>query len=311
MTITLTILRRYAAYFAVALLASACGSSTPAEGGSDDSAEQTRGSVTIGSADFDESEIVASMYAAVLEQAGYTVDRQFLLGSREIYLPALEQGQIDLVPEYIGSAVEFLAPGEASGDADETAATLDELLAEQGLEVLQPADAANQNGLVVTRETAEAHDLRTTSDLQPIAGELVLGGPPECPERPLCLIGFQDVYDLDFADFQPLDAGGALTVGALASGDIDVALLFTTDESIAINDWVLLEDDKDLQPAENLAPVIRSEVVNDEIRELLNEIAARLTTADLTELNRRVRHEGEDPADVAEDWLADQGLLDA
>ena len=278
----------------VALLVAAC------DGGG--------GSVTVGSADFDENEIVASMYAEALEDAGYDVTRQFLIGSREAYFPALENAEIDLIPEYVGTLVEFLDTG-ATGDVDETTGVLADLLPE-GLTVLEPADAENANGLVVTGETADENGLEVTSDLEAVAGEFVLGGPPECPERPLCLEGFQDVYGLEFAEFQPLDAGGPVTVEALGQGEIDVAVLFTTDQSIVENDWVLLDDDQDLQPAENIAPVVRDDVVDEDLETLLNDISAALTTDDLTELNRRVRSEGEDPADVAVDWLTDQGLLD-
>ena len=266
------------------------------------------GSVTVGSADFDENEIVASMYAEMLEDAGYDVSRQFLIGSREAYFPALENAEIDLIPEYVGTLVEFLDTG-ATGDVDETTGVLTDVLPE-GLTVLEAADAENANGLVVTAETAEENGLEVTSDLEAVAGDFVLGGPPECPERPLCLEGFQDVYGLEFAEFQPLDAGGPVTVEALDQGEIDVAVLFTTDQSIIENDWVLLDDDQELQPAENIAPVVREDVLDEDLEALLNDISAALTTDGLTELNRRVRSEGEDPADVAVDWLTEQGLLD-
>jgi osmoprotectant transport system substrate-binding protein len=316
------VLRLFTAFAAVALLLAACGEDdqpttgdAPDDtGGTEettDAAAAERGEITVGSADFDENEIVASMYAEALEDAGYTVERQFLFGNRELYFAALEGGDLDLVPEYVGTAVEFLTggAGEATDDTQATTERLRELVADSGLEVLEPAEAENKNGFVVTRETADEHDLAAVSELEGVSQDMVLGGPPECPERPLCLQGLQEVYGLEFADFQPLDVGGPVTVQALADGDIDVALLFTTDESIEINDWVLLQDDKDLQPAENLVPVIRTDVVNDEIRELLNGISAELTTEDLTELNRRVRFDGEDPADVAGDWLEEKGLL--
>jgi osmoprotectant transport system substrate-binding protein len=292
-------LRVFGVFFAVALLASAC---TPAE--------QDRPSVTIGSVNFDENVLVAAMYADVLEDAGYHVNRRFLLGTREVVLPAAEGGEIDLFPEYVGSAAEFLEPGTATADTQDTTEQLRGLLADRGLDVLDPAPAENKNGLVVTAETAEQYGLEAVSDLQPVAGELVLGGPPECPERPLCLIGFEEVYGLMFADFQPLDVGGPVTVSALADGVIDVALLFTTDESIVEHGWVLLEDDGDLQPAENIAPVIRTDVVTDEIRDLLGDVSEVLTTEAITELNRQVRLEGRDPEEVAEGWLREQGLIE-
>jgi osmoprotectant transport system substrate-binding protein len=315
-----TLLRLLAALGAMLLLLAACnggGGTDPGDGGTEGGATEeggdpaAAGTITIGSADFDENVIVAAMYASALEDAGYDVERRFSFGNREAYFGALEAGELDLVPEYVGTAVEFLnaGAGEATGDVDATTERLRELVADADLEVLEPADAQNSNGFVVTQETAAQYDLATLSDLEPVAGELTLGGPPECPERPLCALGLRDVYGVEFGEFQPLDVGGPVTVQALDSGEIDVALLFTTDESIRINDWVLLEDDQGLQPAENLVPVISAEVVDDTIRERLNAISAELTTEELTELNRRVRFDGEDPEDVADAWLEEKGLL--
>ena len=310
--------RRHAwlpAIIGLALLAAACGGgdSTGGETAADgtEGAEVERGEVTVGSTNFDEQEIVASMYAAVLEDAGYSVERRFQLGAREVVLPALENGDIDLYPEYVGTAVEFLngGAGEASPDTEATTERLRELFAEKGVEVLEPAPAQDKNGLVVRPETADEHGLSTVSDLEPVAGDLVFGGPPECPERPLCLQGYEDVYGLEFAEFRPLDAGGPVTTAALENGDIDVALMFTTDGLIAEKGWVLLEEDKELQPAENIVPVIREEVLTDEIASLLDEISAQLTTEEVTELVRQVRVDAEDPADVAEQWLTDKGLI--
>lgn len=295
-------LRLFAIFAATALLLAACNDDDSPGDGAD------RGSVVVGSVDFDENVIVASMYAEVLADAGYDVSRRFGLGTRELVLPAAENAEIDVFPEYVGSSVEFLASG-ATGDTEETAQLLRDLLEERGLAVLDPAGAQNTNALVVTSETAETYGLSTTSDLAEVGGELVLGGPPECPERPLCLIGFRDVYGIDFAAFQPLDAGGPVTVQALRDGDIDVALLFSTDESIAEYDWVLLEDDQELQPAENIVPVVRQEILTDEIADLLDSVSAALTTEEITALNRQVRLEGQDPEDVAEQWLRDQGLI--
>ena len=305
------------AIIGLALLAAACGggASTDADGGASEggseAAEVERGAITVGSTNFDEQEIVASVYATVLENAGYEVERRFQLGAREVVLPALENGDIDLYPEYVGTALEFLngGAGEASPDTEETTEKLRERFAEKDIAVLEPAPAQDKNGLVVTPETAEEHGLSTVSDLEPVAGDLVFGGPPECPERPLCLQGYQDVYGLEFAEFRPLDAGGPVTTAALENGDIDVALMFTTDGLIAEKDWVLLEEDEALQPAENIVPVIREEVLNDEIASLLNEVSAQLTTEEVTELVRQVRVDAQDPAEVAEQWLSDKGLL--
>ena len=315
--------RRHAwlpAIIGLALLAAACGggagTDTDSPGGATEpagteGAAVERGAVTVGSTNFDEQEIVASMYAAVLEDAGYQVERRFQLGAREIVLPALENGDIDLYPEYVGTALEFLngGAGEASPDTEATTEKLREAFAEKGVEVLEPAPAQDKNGLVVTPETAQEHGLTAVSDLEPVAGDLVFGGPPECPERPLCLQGYEEVYGLEFAEFRPLDAGGPVTTAALENGDIDVALMFTTDGLIAEKEWVLLEEDEELQPAENIVPVIREEVLNDEITSLLDEVSAQLTTEEVTELVRQVRVDAQDPADVAEQWLTDKGLI--
>jgi glycine betaine/choline ABC-type transport system substrate-binding protein len=143
-----------------------------------------------------------------------------------------------------------------------------------------------------------------------IASQLTFGGPPECPQRPFCIPGLERVYGIEFGEFKPLDVGGPLTVEALRNGDIDVALLFSTSSVIGDEGWVVLEDDKNLQAAESITPVVRTEVVDDTITERLNAISAALTTDNVTELNGRVEIDGEDPADVAADFLQENGLLE-
>jgi glycine betaine/choline ABC-type transport system substrate-binding protein len=144
-----------------------------------------------------------------------------------------------------------------------------------------------------------------------LASTLRFGGPPECPERPFCLIGLQETYGLEFAEFVPLDAGGPLTVEALSNGEVEVALLFSSDPSIQANDFVELEDDRNLQVADNLLPVIRTEVLDEapEVEEILNEVSAALTQEELIGLNGRVAVDGDDPADVAAEWIEEQGFL--
>jgi osmoprotectant transport system substrate-binding protein len=143
-----------------------------------------------------------------------------------------------------------------------------------------------------------------------IASQLTFGGPPECPQRPFCIPGLERVYGIEFGEFKPLDVGGPLTVEALRNGDIDVALLFSTSSVIGDEGWVVLEDDQDLQAAENITPVARTEVLDDTITERLDSISAALTTENVTELNGRVEIDGEDPADVAADFLQENGLLE-
>jgi osmoprotectant transport system substrate-binding protein len=308
--------RMFTAFFVVlAVIAAGCGGDDD-----DDDASATTtgsepaedcGSVVIGSTNFSEQFIVAAMYEEVLDQAGCDTELQENLGAREVVFPALESGEIDLVAEYVGTLLEFLneGAGEATGDTAASLSLLQGYLSERGLTALEPSDAQDRNALAVTKATADEFGLTTVSDLQAVAGELVMGGPPECPERPLCLQGYESVYGLSFAEFRPLDAGGPLTFQALENGDIDVALVFSTQGQLDSDDIVVLEEDMDLQPAENILPVIRDEVLNATVEAALDEVSAALTTEDLIELNRRVDVDKEDPEDVAESWLRDQGIL--
>lgn len=268
--------------------------------------------ITVASFNFPESVLVGEIYAQALEGEGFAVKRQLGLGARELVEPSLERGLVEFVPEYSGSALEFLTRGEGLATSDEvlTHDRLEEVFAERGVAVLAPAPAQDQNGFAVTRETADRYGLRSISQLVPEAPELAFGGPPECPERPLCLGGLEDVYGLEFGTFESLDAGGPVSVTALRSGTVDVALLFTTDAAIDRYDFILLYDDLGLQPAENVTPVVREEVVQehgDAFVRLVDSVSALLTTGDLRELNARVA-EDETPREVAAAWLAEHGL---
>jgi osmoprotectant transport system substrate-binding protein len=270
--------------------------------------------IRMGSTNFAEQTIVAELYSQVLEANGYTIDRRLNLGSREIVAPALESGQIDMYPEYMATMLAFTTKSAqlGSGDPVATSMSLSEALASKGITLLDFAPAVDTNALVVTRATAQRLNLTSTSDLAAYGDQLVLGGPPECPDRPFCLIGFRDVYGINFKDFRPLDAGGPITVAALDAGQIDVALLFSSDAVIATRDFVTLEDDKHLQLADNVAPVIRTEVLNaapDEIRALTNSVSMLLTTDELVGLNRMVGIDRMDPKDAASSWLKAKGLI--
>ncbi len=230
---------------ALAVLAAACGSGEDAV---------TDGpTITIGSANFSENALVAEIYAQVLEDKGYSVERNLNVGARDVYGAALESGELDLVPEYVGSALVFKG-GTPTADSEATAQALRDAWAANGIAVLDPAPAQDKNGIVVRQDTADELGLSKVSDLA-AHPDLIFGGPPECPEREFCLIGLTDVYGLSFAEFKPLDVGGALTVAALEGDEIQVALLFTSDGVISAKGFVLLEDDQGLQPAENLTPV--------------------------------------------------------
>jgi osmoprotectant transport system substrate-binding protein len=216
------------------------------------------------------------------------------------------------VPEYAGTALQFLSRGasEPTDDIATTHAALAAFLDDQRTVSLAPAPAQDANAVVVTREVAERHNLRDISDLEAVASRLTFGGPPGCPERPLCLAGLEETYGLRFESFLPLDVGGPLTHQALAGGHVDVALLFTTDPRIAAEGLVMLNDDRGLQPAENVIPVVRTEVVErwgDEFVQVVDNVSARVTTDALRALNAQVA-EGEPASDVAAEWLATEGL---
>ena len=292
----------------LALLLAACG-------GGDDALDQgtqpnEQSSVTVGSTNFSEQLILAQMYAAVLEKAGVDVTVRPNLGNREVVFPALEKGEIDLLPEYNGSVLSFLQPDATQTTSEEVNTALTPLLDAKGLVALQQSPAEDKDGWAVTKETADKYGLAKISDLKGKAHELVVGGPPELKTRPAGLPGLKEVYGIeDFKEFKALDAGGPLTTSALNKGDIDVGRVFTTQGAIAANNWVLLEEDKPLQPAQNIVPIGRKDAMTDQVKQALDAISAKITTEQLTELNKLVDVDKEDPEKVASDWLTQQGLL--
>ena len=296
----------------VAIAATLCGfDSVSAGSGNGATAKPT---LRIGSTNFTEQLIVAELYAQALEANGYRVERRLNLGNREIVAPALESGQIDMYPEYLATYLTYITKdkSKASTDARATHQNLQAALGPERLTVLDYAPAVDTNGFVVTKETADTHKLRRLSDLAAVAGHLVLGGPPECPDRPFCLPGLRQAYGISFKDFKALDAGGPLTVAALEGRQIQVALLFTTDAVIAAKKLVLLQDDRRLQLADNIAPVVRDAwlaTAPPDFQPLLNRVSAKITTEEITDLNRRVGLDKQDPKAVAGVWLKQKGLV--
>jgi osmoprotectant transport system substrate-binding protein len=262
--------------------------------------------IQLASFDFPESEILAELYGQALRQHGYPVETVVQLGAREVVAPALEQGKVDMVPEYLGSALNFLNDRDrvATSDPGLTHARLEQAFAPRGVSVLAYAPAQDRNGFVVTGDRARRYGLEKLSDLAPMAGQLTLGGPPECPQRPLCLQGLQDVYKLRFARFEAMPSRDQ-TAAELETGEIDVGMIDTTDPNLVKNDLVQLADDRNLQPAENVVPVVRREVVDaygPALVRLLNAVSAQLTTPDLTRLNLQV-DDGRPAPDAAAGWL--------
>ncbi len=292
-----------------ALVATACSGTTGGTG------TATKPTVKVGSTNFYEQGILAEAYAQILENSGYTVERKLNLGNREIVQPALESGQIDLDAEYLATLLTFVdKTAKASTDPKETAKLLQTALSAKKLTVLDAAAATDQNGFVVTKDTAAKYSLKKLSDLTAVAGQLVLGGPPECPSptRPFCIPGLKGTYGITFKDFKPLDAGGPLTVAALDGKQIDVGLLFTSDPTIVAKGYVLLDDDKRLQLSDNIAPVVRDDLLAKDdgtIKKLLNSLSAKLSQDELNGMNKLVSVDKKDPKDVARDWLKKQGLI--
>jgi len=269
-------------------------------------------SMTIASFDFPESELLADLYGQALTASGFEVRSMPRLGPRELVLPALAQGLVEFVPEYAGTALGFVSLGSGAPVANEVAThdALVNALAGSAMTALASAPAQNANAIVVGRDVATRYELRTISDLQRVASQLVFGGPPECPTRPLCLVGLGKTYGLAFKEFVPLDVGGPMTRQALEAGQVDVALLFTTDPSIARDDLVVLTDDRQLQPAENIVPLVNTDVLRhfgSRLVDVVDAVSSRLTTAALGDLNAQVQS-GERPSAVAAKWLATEGL---
>jgi osmoprotectant transport system substrate-binding protein len=298
-----------AALALTALVVAGCTAGTAGRAAPEDPRRPT---VTVASFNFPESEILAQIYAQALRRNGYPVEVVARLGAREIVEPALEQGRVDLVPEYLGTALDFLNGGErlATANAGLTHELLQRSFAVRGVTVLAFAPVEDRNGYVVTSSTARERRLRRLSDLLPLAYRLTFGGPPECPARPLCLKGLQDLYGLRFAGFEPMPSR-AVTAAALLAGEIDVGMIETTDGSLATNDLVQLEDDLRLQPAENIVPAVRTQtlsVYGAPLASVLDRVTRRLATHELIEMNRRVGLGQEPAATVAADWLRDRQL---
>jgi osmoprotectant transport system substrate-binding protein len=262
------------------------------------------------SGDFAENQLVAEMYAQVLEHAGYSVQRELDLRSRESSQNALESGRIDVKPEYLSSLLLFVdRNAEATEDVAQVAEELRGLLRSRGITLLTPSRAQDTNQFVARADTARRFNLSTMTSLAAVAGQLTLGAPPECPQRAFCLPGLKSAYGIVFNDFQPLDVGGPQTIAALLDDDVQIGLMFSTDPRISENGLVPLVDDRHLQDAENITPVIRSDKLNGEIRGLLDAVSARLSNDVLTYLVGQVVIDGQEIPTVARGFLTANGLL--
>ena len=278
----------------------------------DPSAALDDDAITVGSFDFAESVLLAEIYSQSLEHAGFTVERAFALGPREFVAPALAVGLIELVPEYVGSAATFVHRGEPA-DASDLESSYERLvsgLAGHSVAALTPSSAQNANTFVVARPTAQAMGLRTLSDVAAVADDLVFGGPPECQRRILCLVGLEERYGIEFDTVVSLRAG-PLIEQALRDGGIDVGLMFTSDAAMLSADFVELRDDRGLQPAENITPLVRVETLDrwgDELADAVDAVSTRLTTEGLRRLNAEVAGDTDRVPAIATAWLEAQGV---
>ncbi|BEL02929.1 ABC transporter substrate-binding protein [Actinoplanes sichuanensis] len=268
------------------------------------------GAVTVGSANFPESQLLAEIYSQALEAKGVKVTRKFNIGAREVYLKALQDGSISLLPEYNGALLAALSPNGIPAGVSSSDTVLAELkkVLPAGTEVLAQSAAEDKDTLTVSADTATKNNLKTIEDLKAVAPTLVAGGGPEFTERQQGLKGLKEVYGVEFKEYKPLDPGGPLTVNALKDGDIQVANLFSTDSSIVTNKFVTLADPKNLFTSQNVLPLIRSEANNATVTGALDAVSGKLTTENLTSYLAQVQVDKKDIAVVAKAFLSENGL---
>ncbi|MFD9099398.1 ABC transporter substrate-binding protein [Streptomyces collinus] len=267
----------------------------------------SKGGITIGTANFTENQILGYLYAAVLQNAGVKVKVRPNLGTREIVIPALRAGDIDLLPEYQGALLNYLAPKDTSAEpgAMQNALTL---ALPSDLQVLPYGIAADSDAFVVTRRTADKYGLSSLADLRKRNGELVIGAAPEVKKRQVGAVGLKEVYGIEFKEFKSLDSDGPLVKGALKKGNVDVANLFTTDTDIKTHNWVVLSDPLNLIPSQHIVPLISNRKADARVRKALARLGSVLTTDQLTELNSQVDNDKRDPEDVANAYARQHGL---
>jgi osmoprotectant transport system substrate-binding protein len=306
-----TLIARVAAVAAISALAlTACGGGgggNPLSSGSTGSAAPTD-TIKIGSANFTESQIIAAIYGQALQAKGVKVETTPPIGSREAYYPALQDGSIDLIPEYTGTLLQYIKKDATETEPDAVYTALQSALPPT-LTVLQKSAAEDRDAVVVTRATATQHNLKTMDDLAPACGQMVFGGPPEFQTRPDGIPGIQKTYGCTFKSYLPLDAGGPLTVAGLKDGNVQAADIFSTDASIKTNDFVVLDDPKSNFAAQNVVPLITKAKATPQVTEVLDAISAKLTTQGLTDLNAEAASDAKPSAEtVAKNWLTANGL---
>jgi osmoprotectant transport system substrate-binding protein len=294
----------------VALAVSACGGSDPTAtpSGGDKTSKAPADSIVVGSANFQENVILADIYAEALKAKGVKVSTKLNIGSREAYLPGLEDGSIDLIPDYSGNLLLFLDKNATAITADDIVTAL-KTAVPSSLTVLDKAAAEDKDAIVVSKETAAKYNLTSIADLAKVASKLTFGGPPEMKTRSYGVPGFKKNYGVVFGTYKTLDAGGPLSENALKNGQVDAADIFTTDPLIKKNGWVALEDPKNNFIAQNVLPLVNKAKATATVTAALNAVSAQLTTQDLIDLRTKVEVDKQDPVAVAKEWLTSKGLM--
>jgi osmoprotectant transport system substrate-binding protein len=301
----------------LALGVAACGddldeSNDTGSSGSTTSESESGGdkpAITVGSANFPENVVLAEIYAGALSAKDFEVSKKLNIGSREALFPAMEKGEITVLPEYTGALLSYLT--EAKSDAKETSAQVEEIKAElpSSLTVLEPSAAEDKDTITCNKETVDKYGLTSIEDLAKVGDQITIGGPPEFAKRAgFGIKALKRVYGAEFKKFQPLDVAGPLTVAALKDNKVQCANLFSTQSAIPANGFVTLEDPKGLVESEAVIPLIAKDAATPEVTETLNAVSAALNTDNLKELVKRVEVDKDDAEAVAEDFLSEQGL---
>jgi len=293
-----------------ALALAACGANNnptaPAGGGGGSTGSSGGGgSITVGSADFSESQVLGEIYAGAIKAKGVSVTTKPNIGSRDVYIKALQDGSIDIVPEYTGSLLTFLKGTAPSQDPDAVYSALKTTLPPT-LVVLDKSTAEDKNSMVVTKDTAAKFSLKSIADLAAHQADITVAAPPEFQTRQQGLVGLKSEYAFTPANFLPLK--GAAIVNALTNGQAQAANIFSTDPSISSNGFVTLDDPKLLFGSDNVVPLARKDKVNDTITAALNAVSAKIDTATLTGLVKQVDVDKKDASAVAKDFLSKNGL---
>ena len=284
------------------LVLAACGSS-----GSKSDSASTKPAIIVGSKDFAGAQIISQAYGQTLESKGYDITYKDNIGPTETVFPLLQKGDIDLYGEFSGTFLTFRG-GTPTSDSAEVFSAVQTELAKSDIVAVGPASAQDVNAFYVLKATANKYHLVNVSDLKAVAPQLTFGGPAECLDRPLCLGDKeQQLYGLNFKEVKKLDPGGPITNQALDDGTIDVGLLFTG-SSVIKPDYVLLKDDKGLQPADNPIALVRKQKATSEVKSILGSVNAKLNRAAYNEMALKVFNDKEDPATVVTAWLKDVGL---